>query len=126
MSNSLWTPRTIALQAPLSVGFSRQEYWSGLLCPPPRDLLNPEIEPSSATLQADSLPFEPSGKQDGGLVPAEFKSIDFFFFFFLPHGMGFPLEKAMATHSSTLAWKIPWTEEPGGLQSMGSLGIRHD
>ena len=31
------------------------------------------------------------------------------------------LEKAMATHSSTLAWKIPWTEEPGGLQSMGSL-----
>ena len=30
------------------------------------------------------------------------------------------------THSSTLAWKIPWTEEPGGLQSMGSLGVRHD
>jgi len=36
------------------------------------------------------------------------------------------MEKAMATHSSTLAWKIPWTEEPGGLQSMGLLGIRHD
>ena len=36
------------------------------------------------------------------------------------------LEKAMATHSSTLAWKIPWTEKPGGLQSMGSLGVRHD
>ena len=35
-------------------------------------------------------------------------------------------EKAMATHSSTLAWKIPWTEEPGGLQSMGSLRVRHD
>ena len=32
----------------------------------------------------------------------------------------------MATHSSTLAWKIPWTEEPGRLQSMGSLGVRHD
>ena len=32
----------------------------------------------------------------------------------------------MAPHSSTLAWKIPWTEEPGGLQSMGSLGVRHD
>ena len=32
----------------------------------------------------------------------------------------------MATHSSTLAWKIPWTEEPGGLQSMGSLRVRHD
>ena len=36
------------------------------------------------------------------------------------------LEKAMATHSSTLAWKIPWTEEPGGLQSMGSLRVGHD
>ena len=35
-------------------------------------------------------------------------------------------EKAMAPHSSTLAWKIPWMEEPGKLQSMGSLGVRHD
>ena len=35
-------------------------------------------------------------------------------------------EKAMATHSSTLAWKTPWTEGPGGLQSMGSLGVGHD
>ena len=36
------------------------------------------------------------------------------------------LEKAMATHSSTLAWKIPWMEEPGRLQSMGSLRVRHN
>ena len=36
------------------------------------------------------------------------------------------LEKEMATHSSVLAWKIPWTEEPGRLQSMGSLGVGHD
>ena len=35
-------------------------------------------------------------------------------------------EKAMAPHSSTLAWKIPWTQEPGGLQSMGSVGVGHD
>ena len=35
-------------------------------------------------------------------------------------------EKAMAPHSSTLAWKIPWTEEPGRLQSMGSLAVGHD
>ena len=35
-------------------------------------------------------------------------------------------EKAMAPHSSTLAWKIPWMEEPGGLQSLGSLGVRYD
>ena len=37
-----------------------------------------------------------------------------------------PLEKEMATHSSTLAWKIPWTEEPGRLQSMGSKTVGHD
>ena len=36
------------------------------------------------------------------------------------------LEKAVAPHSSTLAWKIPWTEEPGGLQSMGLLRVGHD
>ena len=37
-----------------------------------------------------------------------------------------PLEEEMATHSSILAWKIPWTEEPGGLQSMGSQNIKRD
>ena len=37
-----------------------------------------------------------------------------------------PLEKGMATHSSILAWRIPWTEEPGGLQSMGSQRVGHD
>ena len=39
---------------------------------------------------------------------------------------GFILEKATAPHSSTLAWKIPWTEEPGRLQSIGSLRVRHN
>ena len=37
-----------------------------------------------------------------------------------------PLEKEMATNCSSLAWRIPWTEEPGGLQSMGSQSVRHD
>ena len=37
-----------------------------------------------------------------------------------------PLEEEMATHSSILAWRIPWTEEPGGLQSMGSQRVRHE
>ena len=37
-----------------------------------------------------------------------------------------PLEEDMATHSSILAWKIPWTKEPGGLQSIGSQKVRHD
>ena len=51
--------------------------------------------------------------------------------FRLVKAMVFPVimyasEKAMAPHSSTLAWKIPWTEEPGGLQSMGSLRVGHD
>ena len=56
------TPWTVARQAPLSVGFSRQEHWSGLPCPPPRDLPNPGIEPRSTALQADSLPSEPPGR----------------------------------------------------------------
>ena len=42
------------------------------------------------------------------------------------YGCTYLLEKAMAPHSSTLAWKIPWTEEPGGLQSMGLLRVGHD
>ena len=37
-----------------------------------------------------------------------------------------PLEEEMSTHSSILAWEIPWTEEPGGLQSTGSQRVRHD
>ena len=41
-------------------------------------------------------------------------------------GQGDPLEEEMATHSSILAWRIPWAEEPGGLQSMGSKRVRHD
>ena len=57
-----------------------------------------------------------------GKVMANLNSI------FPGEGKGYPLqsEKAMAPHSSTLAWKIPWTEEHGGLQSMGSLRVGHD
>ena len=53
------TPRTVACQAPPSVGFSRQEYWSEVPFPSPGDLPDPGIEPGSHTLQADSLPSEP-------------------------------------------------------------------
>ena len=56
---TLWT---VACQAPLSMELSRQEYWSGLLCPPPGDHPNSEMEPRSPTLLVDSLPFEPPGK----------------------------------------------------------------
>ena len=55
-------PWTVAYQAPPSMGFFRQEYWSGLPFPSPGDLPNPEIEPESPALQADSLPSEPPGK----------------------------------------------------------------
>ena len=55
---TLATQWTVACQAPLSVGFSRQEYWSGLPFPPPEDLTNPGIKPGSPALQADSLPTE--------------------------------------------------------------------
>ena len=56
------TPWTVAHQAPLSMGFSRQEYWNGLPFPSPGDLPDPGIEARSPALWADSLPSEPPGK----------------------------------------------------------------
>ena len=62
------SPRTAALQAPLSMGFALQaRIWSGLPCPPPVDLPDKGIEPGSPALQADSLPTEPLGKPLGGV-----------------------------------------------------------
>ena len=55
----LATPWTVAYQAPLSMGFSREEYWSGLPFPSPVDLPDPGIEPGSPSLQADVLTSEP-------------------------------------------------------------------
>ena len=59
---TLATPWAVAHQAPLSMGFSRQEYWSGLPFPSPGDLPDPGIQPRSPALQADSLPTELWGK----------------------------------------------------------------
>ena len=56
------TPWTVAHQAPLSMEFSRQEYWSGLPCPSPGDLPDPGIKPRFPASQADALPSEPPGK----------------------------------------------------------------
>ena len=64
------TPWTIADQIPLSTGFSRQEYWSGLPCPPPEDLPNQRIEPvspASLALQADSLLLSHQGNPNSGV-----------------------------------------------------------
>ena len=68
---TLETPWTIARQAPLSMGFSGQEYWRGLPCPPPGDLPHPGIKHWSLTLQADSLPSEPPGKTKGRVGPPQ-------------------------------------------------------
>ena len=81
------TPWTIAYQVPLSMGFSRQEYWSGLPLPSPGDLPDPGIEPRS------------SGVGRRFTIWATRESLE------------------MATCSSILAWEIPWTEEPGWLYS---------
>ena len=62
MPDSFVTPWTVAHQAPLSMGFSRQEYWSGLPFTSPGDLPNPGIKPRSPALQADALTSEPPGK----------------------------------------------------------------
>ena len=62
------------------------------------------------------------GEESGERIVREFRS-DTYTFFKMDNQQG---EKAMAPHSSTLAWKIPWTEEPGRLQSTGSLRVGHD
>ena len=57
-----------------------------------------------------NLPANAGGTRDASTIP----------------GLEAPLEKEMAAHSSILAWEIAWTEEPGGLQSMGSQRVKHD
>ena len=67
------------------------------------------------------------GKRTGALVAQRLKHLPAIWETWVRSlGREHPLEKEMATHSSILAWRIPWTEEPGGLQSMGSQSIRQD
>ena len=61
---TLAAPWTVACQPPLSMGFYRQEYWSGLTFPSPGNLPDPGIKPGSPALQADSLSSDPPGKPD--------------------------------------------------------------
>ena len=104
------------------MGFPRQEYWSGLPSSPSAgNIPDPEIEPESPELTGRFLTTEPPGKRQMSLASPVF-----------PESFGIslicdiPKEKATAPRSSTPAWKIPWMEEPGGLQSMGSLRVGHD
>ena len=96
------------------MGFSRQEYWSGLPSPPPGDLPNPQIEPTS--LMSPALA---GGFFTTSATWEAHKST-------LLLGQKDPLEEGMATHSSILAWRIPWTEEPVGLESVGSQRVGLD
>ena len=104
-SVALWTA---AHQASLSMGFSRQEYWSGLPCPPPRDIPNPGVEPASPVshaVHADTLPLYGASLvvQMVKNPPAMWET------WVLSLGWEDPLEKGKATLSSIMAWKIPWT-----------------
>ena len=66
---TLCDPMDCSLPGSSAHGVSRQEYWSGLPCPPPGNLPNPGIKPGSAALQADSLPSEPRGKPQCRPIP---------------------------------------------------------
>ena len=100
--SDLATPWTAAYQAPPTMGFSRQEYWSGVPLPSPIYTIDIDI-----MCEID---------EELALIYCDFYSVY----------LRIVLEKAMAPHSSTLAWKIPWTEEPGGLQSVELLRVGHD
>ena len=85
------------------MGFSRQEYWSGLSFPSPGDLPDPGIKPRSLALQASLV------AQMVKNLPAMQETR------ILSPGQEDPLEKGMTIHPSILVWKIPWTEELGRL-----------
>ena len=78
MSNSA-TPWTVAHQAPLATGFSRQEHWSESPCPSPGDLPDPGVKPGSPALQVDALPSEPPGKLTGYLNVELFQTVSITF-----------------------------------------------
>ena len=124
MSDSLLPPWTVAYQAPLSMGFSRQEYWRTWVAisfsrgsSPLRN--RTRVYPA---LKADALTSEPICTR-AYLVAQSVKESPC-----NAGGLGWedPLEEGLATHSSILAWRIPWTEEPDGLQSMESQRVGHD
>ena len=110
MSHSV-TPWTVARQAPLSMGFSTQEYWSG------REGNGTPLQDSCLETPMDGGAWKAAVH---GVAESRTRLSDFTFTFF--HA----LEKEMATHSSVLAWRIPGTGEPGGLPSMGLHRVGHD
>ena len=121
----LVTPWTAAYQAPPSMGFSRQEYWSGVPCPSPGCLPDLGSEPGSLALQADSLPSKPP-------VYEYVQYIFLWVVYSVQYHLAFityctlTIGEGNGTPLQYFAWKIPWMEEPGRLQSMGLLRVEHD
>ena len=98
----------VACQAYLTMGFPRQECWSGLPFPSPGDLPDPGIKPVSPTLQADSVPSETLGKPSS-LVAQLVKNLPAMQEAWVQSlGWKDSMEKGKATHSSILAWRILW------------------
>ena len=134
----------VTLRTIQSMEFSRPEYWSGQLSPSPGDLPNPGIKPRSPALWADSLSGKPlllgvflnafsvicyqlalNWGFPGGLAVKNLPAVqEMQKMWVWSSGREDPLEEGVATHSSILAWIIPWTEEPGRLQSLGSQRVR--
>ena len=107
------TPWTVAYQAPLSMEFSRQEYWSGLPFPSPRDLLNPGIEPRSPALQADSLPSEPASPIKCGEWNQSNRTKCHFVFELSPYSQTLKrvCTRADNTHTLVHPWVGRWEEK---------------
>ena len=115
-------PIDYTYQALLSRGFPGKNC-SGLPFPPPGDLPELGIKSTSPALQVDALLTEPCG---ASLVAKWYRiRLPMQEMWVQSLGQEGPLEEKMATHSSILAWRVPWTEEPGRLQSIGSQRVGH-
>ena len=122
-------PWTAAYQAPLSMGFSRREYWSGVPLPSPISLPNKDKRGLRLRYLVRILKFYFLYTYDvwASLVTQTVRRLPAVQETRVPSlGGEDPLQKEMAPHSSTLACKIPRTEEPSRLQSMGSQRVGHD
>ena len=106
MYNSFATPWTVACQAPLSMGFPRQEYWSGLPFPPPGDLPSPGIEPASAALAGRFFTTEPPGKPFVKYLLKAFK-------------INPTVTKIATIHSSHLSKQVPRLVKTSSLKLLG-------
>ena len=116
VSDSLWPHRLWPTMLLCPWGFSRQEYWSGLPCPPPGDLPHPEIEPLSLSLQVDSSQFEPPGKplwRPAGLNFVRLKGWEKYTSLLkVTHKISHPLEP----REKAIIWQEVWPDLPAGLK----------